>query len=288
MTFIEFLQRFLAEQRWKKGRIAEELCIKPSGVTERMHPDGKQKFKVDEVIRLDNCLEANGALFKAYGELPYRDGDPALTQDPPRFHGDEYNVKHPERWEAMIRNYLQVLPNSDPLSSYQQAEEFSATLHYEDRLAKTARRQRELRPIVGLVDLVKAHALMNTLHSSRLEQPVIIATQTLAEYKTDELDVYGTAIQLCSLRMYNDRVGDIDKLARLRDKVAACSPYISSFYYEELAKQYLLSDSSDHTLAVIKAAVEEGKKALLKGGAKLKDPLCQVLKAHQEEIEREL
>jgi len=258
ITFEADVARILKAQGIKKKEIAALLNLDAGTVSRRFQK--KPGFSREEIAKIDSFLGTGGTLLEKAG---YRDEAPAFAgyvQEPDRAGFSGFS---PAYWSYLLRGHLRDAPNENPVYAADFAGAVARQLEYDYRRTASKSRRQELKPLVSLARLIQANAFQNSLPTRQLFAPVDLARATIHLYPDDETLVFGTAIMFASSRMQTGHIGDIDQLERLERRTAKCSPYIASFFYEELARQHIASESATHTLEVIRADIRRGKEFCL-------------------------
>jgi hypothetical protein len=258
ISFEEHLANILKKHGMKKKEIAALLNLDAGTVSRRFQRN--PGFTRDEIAKIDSELSMDGALVEKAG---YRNEVPAFAGYVQEFGRKEFSGLPPAYWSYLLKGPLRDTPNEKPAL----AADFLGVVanQLEEDYCKTSKRtlRQELKPLVGLARLTQANALQNSLPTAELKIPIDLIDKTLQLYPDEETLVFGAAMMFCESRMHTGQVGDIDKLERLEGKVAKCSAYIASFFYEELARQHILSESSEHDLNVIRSNIQRGKEYCL-------------------------
>jgi hypothetical protein len=255
-TFEIYLASMLKKRGVKKAEIAQLLDMNPSNVTRRFGQ--KPQFRREEIAKIDAFLGMEGTLLEKAGYSTKFDSFAGYVQESESKKYTEVPIGH---WSWLLRG-----------ESLQSAL-FDKQLEKIYRTTSSRTLCQEMKPLVGLARLIQAHGLMNSLPTTRLYEPVNLAKTVLQLYPDEETTLFGTAIILCASRMRTGQIGDVDMLERLQSTTARSSDYVTSFFYEELARQRILSDSSDHTLDVVKVGLIQGKERCL-ADPQLKDRLA--------------
>jgi hypothetical protein len=117
--------------------------------------------------------------------------------------------------------------------------------------------RKDLQPLLGLVRLIEFWGRTMPLSTNEQQEKFKIIQGLLELYPFPDVQVLGSVLELDLTRMYTNQAGNIDRLEVLRVTASKCKPFIAGYLYEELGKQYVLSD--EHDIATIRPIIAESK-----------------------------
>ena len=254
IPFEEDLANILKKHGVKKQEIAELLALDAATISRRFQRN--PGFTRDEIAKIDGFLCMGGALLEKAG---YRSELMAFAGYVPEQGRKGFSHLPPAYWSYLLRGPLREASSDNPALAADILGIVAQQLEEDYHTTSRRSQRQELKPLVGLARLSQALAFQNSLSTTQLAVPIDLAKATSQLYPNDETRIFGATIAFASLRMQTGKVGDIEELERLECNVAKCSPFIASFYYEELARQQILSESSAHDLNVITSNIQHGK-----------------------------